>query len=1066
MIHWNMQNKHWVLFIYIFCFMFSSKAQNMTEEEAIVRFNEAYFLLKDEKISDALNLFQIVSENTKLQRSDLEKQIFVRSQSMVCRCYELLGRYKEGFLLGKELLQGQIEEEERQFISYLFAYNGYFYACEFIKRDENNRSNFIKGREILSEIIPYAEGELKDYVSSKFPLSWYFEGAICEMSQSYDEALSLYENALEGYRELGLVSGEIDVLVEIASVKSQLCLFDEAKQVYSQALCLAAQNGNDEDQMKILKNMWQLGETIYDMNLLKSTSASIDSLAEHSADIIMRFEYNLQKGDEAVSKGQYRLAEKWYLDCKVLAEKNTNDTITSSKYFSYKYFAYNKLSNLYVKMQQYDNALDYQLKTKEEFQNHFHNDASSYNIPYLSLADIFRMKGDRKECFACIDSLFVSESFMNEPRERCHLYLARARNHSAFKEYAEALSDYKKADEILAAKYPQMEENRIMILACMGGVEHKLGMFEESEKHYKQYVEFSKQLYGENSTEYINSLVMLANAEGFAKHFDSGSKHYENAAVRMKTLMSQIIPFQRQEERETFWTKASSLFTMMTPYAIEAKMNQEEFTVSCYDALVMSKAFLLESERTVVDLIKQFGTDDDMRDYMQLETIKNRIKEWEKNYSQHSDSIAQWSLRADQLATLLVVRCRKLGDLNGFMDINYETVKNSLKTNEVILDFTDYVSETMGRKYAAYIINKEDKFPLLKYLCTESEIDSIGITRPDMFYNKKYAQHMLKLFWEPLKEHISEGATVYYVPSQLLFQVSLESLPLEDGSLLGSHYNFVRLSSARELVKAQSSVLSSTPKSAVLYGGLQYDLQPTAMAAEAKKYDLSDLLVMRGDIVRGDSVFRELPGSKQEILSIKSLLKANKWKVKTRMGMEGTEESFLSMHGNAPQILQIATHGFYYTPDRAESVEYLNGYTDAMMLSGIALSGANVAWKGKKLPDGVLGGILTANNIARLDLSRTEMVVLSACQTGQGKATPEGLYGLQRAFKKAGVGTIVMALWNVSDKVTTEFMTTFYEQLASKQCQWNKRKAFERTKSIIRDEYPDPFYWAAFVMMD
>ena len=86
--------------------------------------------------------------------------------------------------------------------------------------------------------------------------------------------------------------------------------------------------------------------------------------------------------------------------------------------------------------------------------------------------------------------------------------------------------------------------------------------------------------------------------------------------------------------------------------------------------------------------------------------------------------------------------------------------------------------------------------------------------------------------------YIAEGSTVYYVPSQLLFQVSLESLPLADGSLLGNHYNFVRLSSARELVKAQSPVLAFAPHSAVLYGGLQYEIQPTAMIEEAKKYDL------------------------------------------------------------------------------------------------------------------------------------------------------------------------------------------------------------------------------------
>lgn len=184
------------------------------------------------------------------------------------------------------------------------------------------------------------------------------------------------------------------------------------------------------------------------------------------------------------------------------------------------------------------------------------------------------------------------------------------------------------------------------------------------------------------------------------------------------------------------------------------------------------------------------------------------------------------------------------------------------------------------------------------------------------------------------------------------------------------------------------------------------------------------------------------------------------------MGKNGTEESFLNMHGKSPKLLHLATHGFYYTPNRAENVDYLKGYTDAMSLSGLVFSGGNAAWLGKPLPKGVLGGILSANDIARLDLSNTDMVVLSACQTGQGKATAEGLYGLQRAFKKAGVGTIVMSLWNVSDKTTSEFMTTFYERLADTHNAWNKRKAFEEAKEIIRQKHPDPFHWAAFVMLD
>lgn len=117
------------------------------------------------------------------------------------------------------------------------------------------------------------------------------------------------------------------------------------------------------------------------------------------------------------------------------------------------------------------------------------------------------------------------------------------------------------------------------------------------------------------------------------------------------------------------------------------------------------------------------------------------------------------------------------------MDIDYNAVKQVLKPNDILLDFTDFVSETVGRKYAVYIVNKRDEYPLVKYLFAERQIDSLGITRPDMYYDQDYAPEVLKLLWEPLKEHVPEGSTVYYVPSQLLFQVSLESLPLADGSL-------------------------------------------------------------------------------------------------------------------------------------------------------------------------------------------------------------------------------------------------------------------------------------------
>lgn len=1054
-------NRIIVITITLVSMLLQVKAQSLTEVEVSAKMTQAFELNKTHKTAEALELFLIVGENTKQQRNESERQVYVCSQTMACMCYEGLEKYKDGYQLAKNLLQGKLTDEERKDISHLYAMNGYFYACDFIRRDERGRAEYRLGREIISEILPYTDDRLRDFALPKIPLSQYLEGVQCSMAQNYDEALALYDKALSGFRELGKVSEEIDVLKEIASVKNYLCEFNESNLLYSQALALAKQNGKASTQMDILRELWSLGNTTGDMKLIRTSSASMDSLIEVAGDVKMRFAYYQQKGDETKSKKQYKLAEEWYIKGKDLAEEKGQNPFAANKHL-----AYSKLRNLYLAKEQYEEAIVYGRKAIEEFQKQMHPEENGYYLPYSLLADIYRLKGDKENCFACIDSLFLSLNWVKEPRELCHIYMTRARCYNDFKDYSSALSDYKKADEILATKYPRSEENRITLLSVMGGTEHRLGHHEESEKLYQLYAKYTKQLYGGRSMKYIDALIALANAEGFAEHLNAGCRDYVEATAILKNLMKERIPYMSSEEREIFWEPVSSLFMMMTPYALQAKRYQTPFTKSCYDALIMSKAFLLESERSLFNVVKKEGTKEDLRDYMQLALMKNKIKEWEKDYKQFSDSILDMSQRADRLAVHLADRCRSFGSIIGFMDIDYNAVKQALKPNDVLLDFTDFVSESVERKYATYIINKVDEYPLVKLLFAERQMDSLGILRPDMYYDKDFAPEVLKLLWEPLKEHIAEGSTVYYVPSQLLFQVSLESLPLADGSLLGSHYNFVRLSSARELVKSQDQILSAKLQSAVLYGGLQYDLQPSAMIEQAKKYELSDLLMMRGDMARGDSIFCELPGSKQEVMQIESVLKANKWQVTSRMGMEGTEESFLSMHGKAPQVLQIATHGFYYTPDRAETIDYLKGYSDAMSLSGIVLSGGNAAWLGRKLPDGVLGGILTASNIARLDLSGTEMVVLSACQSGQGRATSEGLYGLQRAFKKAGVGTMVMALWNVSDKVATEFMITFYDQLVSKKYQWNKRKAFEKTKFIIRDKYPDPFHWAAFVMLD
>lgn len=1051
-------NNALLLSLVLFCCGLQMQAQTLTEAEVTAKMNEAFALNNAKKTAEALDAFLLVGRNTEQQRNEVEHQVYVCSQTMACMCYETLKRYEEAYLLAKKLMSGGLTEKEKKDVGHLYAMNGYMYATSFMHGDNRQLA---KVRAILEEIMPYADSKVREYALPKIPLTWYLEGAEYHLSQQYDKALACYQNALKGFIELRKTDDVISVLRHIAEIKGTLYDVIGSENAYKQALYLSRQTGKSDAQMEILKELWKIGKTIGDVQQAQAYAASIDSLVDATADLQTKFTYYNQKGNEARDLGQYGIAEQWYLRGKDIAECADTKSVSANKHLSY-----SNLRNLYAAIGRYNDALLYAKKAIEEFQAHTPMGDATYNMSYMALADIYRLMSDKENCYRSLDKIFKTTSRIVDSKELYHLYTTRGRCHFAFKNYQSALNDYKKADELLATKYPQTDGDRISLLALIGGVEHQLGNYAESEQYYRKYAEYTKALYGEKSQEHINAQIYLANAEGFAGNVTYGCNDYTAAVLQLKALMKQRIPYMSSTERECLWNPLSSLFTMMTPYALEAKQTQTAFTKNCYDALVVSKSFLLESERSMYDVIKRMGTSEDMHNYTTLASMKNQVKAWEKDYNANADSILSVSRKISRLENLLTNRCKEYSDGTDFMDVDYDAVKHALGQNEVLIDFTDYISQTQGRKYAAYIINKVQGYPLLKALFAERQIDSLGIVRPDMYYSEDYSEDVLKLLWDPLKENVSEGATIYYVPSQLLFQISLESLPLPDGSLLGSHYHFVRLSSARELVKMKSESKGYKSNSAVLYGGLQYDLEDSAMVEEAKKYDLSNLLALRGEITRGDSVFHELQGTKEEILKIEDLLKKNNWQVSSYMGKNGTEESFLNMHGKSPKLLHLATHGFYYTPNRAENVDYLKGYTDAMSLSGLVLSGGNAAWLGKPLPKGVLGGILSANDIARLDLNNTDMVVLSACQTGQGKATSEGLYGLQRAFKKAGVGTIVMSLWSVSDKITSKFMTTFYERLADTHNAWNKRKAFEEAKEIIRKKHPDPYYWAAFVMLD
>jgi CHAT domain-containing protein len=132
-----------------------------------------------------------------------------------------------------------------------------------------------------------------------------------------------------------------------------------------------------------------------------------------------------------------------------------------------------------------------------------------------------------------------------------------------------------------------------------------------------------------------------------------------------------------------------------------------------------------------------------------------------------------------------------------------------------------------------------------------------------------------------------------------------------------------------------------------------------------------------------------------------------------------------------------------------------------LLRSGLALAGANTWLQNGLLPEETEDGILTAEDVSGMDLSNTDMVVLSACETGLGEVlTGEGVFGLRRSFVLAGAKTLVMSLWKVPDKQTQELMIDFYHRMMSGT---SRAEALRQAQLAVKEKYPNPYFWGAFI---
>ncbi|MBU0488312.1 MAG: CHAT domain-containing protein [Bacteroidetes bacterium] len=539
-------------------------------------------------------------------------------------------------------------------------------------------------------------------------------------------------------------------------------------------------------------------------------------------------------------------------------------------------------------------------------------------------------------------------------------------------------------------------------------------------------------------------------------------------------------------------------YSLNTFYTVFGKRANENPAIAgqIFDDELLSKGLILRIIRDRIELINNSGDSELIANFNQWIDIRQQLAKLALlPMSERKANINVLENDARNIENNMYYKIYQSAKSTKPPALTWQAVQKNLKPDEAVVEFIHYDHYMYGEAwindsalYGALVLRPGDThpyyFPLFDEKTFRSFLGSFSNLSSYDLVNQMYEVNGDSLFamvWKPIEERLSGAKTVYYSPSGLLHKVSFNAVPCSEGKVLSDKYDLFLLSSSAMLTNNKKPFLLTKEDDVRLYGGIFYDLDSNSIDFYSKKFkeDMDDFFIHDrsmewSDSIRGGSFWPYLEGTLNEVEYISKLLDKNSVKQSKVIGKEAVEESFKYGETGSPKVIHIATHGFFFPdPDSkspkdgaynvTEAAEAWDPTRDPMIRSGLIFAGANHVWQGEKAILGAEDGILTAFEVSKMNLSKTRLVVMSACETGLGDIRgSEGVYGLQRAFMIAGVEYVIMSLWQIPDEQTVELMNIFYSE-------WMKgkdiRQAFLFAQRELRKKYP-PYFWAAFVLME
>ena len=676
--------------------------------------------------------------------------------------------------------------------------------------------------------------------------------------------------------------------------------------------------------------------------------------------------------------------------------------------------------------------------------------------------------------------------YLNLINNLAGLYLLLNNTEKAEKNYEELLS-------ILENKTDKEGYDLAVYLSDISAFYSRIGKFEKAEALFAHTKSLQETYLGKNNPFYIEFLINYGVHSSRMGDLQLSAQCFMEAETAQEHNIYESVNFMSELELENLIFKNQGNSDDIYSVAFNIQHQIPELNLALWNQVFTLKGLLLDKSRALEVIIRN-NPDTTVRvAYKNWENLSRSLAMEKSKPLFERDSARINVLEAQHIATEKQLS-RMLTQFSvNRSQVTWQRVSESVQPNEVSVEFHHYrhgQSENGDSVfYVALVTRQQDRYPMKVKLFEEKQLQALlektgdnaeSTTNLYAFRNGEvlgqsptYGQELYNLIWRPLDSLLHGVKTVYFSPSGLLHRVAFAALPVNGKKMLSDKYELHQLGSTRSLViKNPEPVVQHY--TAAVFGGVQYDRTPTPADSSAQEIADNRLWTyMDRPRAATDRAFDYLPGTAIEAERLTQALQAQRVQVQTYTAAQATEEKLKSLGRDtvkSPDILHIATHGFFFPDPEKQKLEdsgdenIFKWNENPLFRSGLALAGANQAWKGEHPPANIEDGIATAYEISHLNLSNTKLVVLSACETGLGDIKgSEGVYGLQRAFKMAGADYLIVSLWQVPDRETTAFMDVFYKSwLGGKTI----HEAFAKAQKKMRKKYKEVYKWGAWVLVE